>query len=111
MRKNICCRGLVIFLFLLPIAVLFLCIQHYGVNVVFWDEWAVVRLYEDLVSNGFSFAKLFAQHNEHRMFFPNIIMLLTSYFTGWDVKAEMYSALVCFQSLIMYVLKRQLEKK
>lgn len=90
MRKNICCRILVIFLFLLPIAALFLCIQHYGVNVVFWDEWVIVQLYEDLASNGFSFAKLFAQHNEHRMFFPNIIMLITSYFTGWDVKAEMY---------------------
>ncbi len=102
MRKNICCGGLVIFLFLLPIAVLFLCIQHYGVNVVFWDEWAVVRLYEDLVSNGFSFAKLFAQHNEHRMFFPNIIMLLTSYFTGWDVKAEMYIS-ACMLSITYYV--------
>ena len=90
MRKILCCRSLVSFLFLLPIAALFLCIQHYGVNVVFWDEWAVVHLYEDLVSNGFSFAKLYAQHNEHRMFFPNIIMLLTSCLTGWNVKVEMY---------------------
>ncbi len=102
MRKNICCRSLVIFLLLLPIAVLFLCIQHYGVNVVFWDEWVVVRLYEDLVLNGFSFAKLFAQHNEHRMFFPNIIMLLTSYFTEWNVKAEMYIS-ACMLSVTYYV--------
>lgn len=102
MNKNIFCRILTVFLLILPVAALFMCIHRYGVNVVFWDEWAVVDLYEDLVTNGFSFAKLFAQHNEHRMFFPNIIMLIASCLSGWNTKVEMYLS-ACMLSAIYYI--------
>lgn len=81
---------LTICMLLLPVAALFTCIFCYGVNVVFWDEWSVVSLYDDLASNGISFSKLYAQHNEHRMFFSKILMLLSHCMTKWNTKYLMY---------------------
>jgi hypothetical protein len=52
----------------------------YGVNTVHWDEWSLVGLYEYVENNGLTLIsiikRLFSQHNEHRMFFPQIILLI-----------------------------------
>lgn len=81
---------LILCMLFLPVAAVAACICRYGVNVVFWDEWSVVSLYDDIVSNGITFEKLFAQHNEHRMLFPNLLLLLSLCMTKWNTKYVMY---------------------
>lgn len=77
-------------LLLLPVVYGILQVAIFGVNVVFWDEWEVVRLFDDIQNHGLTFAKLFAQHNEHRIFFPRIVLLLSGVLTHWNVKVDMY---------------------
>lgn len=103
--------GLILVMLFLPVAVLYTCIYNYGVNVVFWDEWNVVCLYDDIQSNGLSFAKLFAQNNEHRMFFPRIFMLLFYRFTKWNTKGAMYISAFLISLSYYYVLKYASGKK
>jgi len=65
-------------------------IRIYGVNVVFWDQWDFVPLIGKLYSGTLTIGDLFAQHNEHRILFPRLIMLASAYFTHYDCVAEMY---------------------
>ena len=62
----------------------------YGVSVVFWDSWTWV----DLVSpKGLSLGTLWAQHNESRTFFPNLVADVLIHLTNWnDVALMLVSA-------------------
>jgi hypothetical protein len=83
-------------LILLPAALAFLYVRAFGVNVVHWDQWDVVPLFGELSSGTLGFSDLFAQHSEHRIFFPRIAMLLLGTVTKYNTVAEMYFLLACF---------------
>jgi len=68
------------------------------VAVPFWDEWETPGAQLAHYCRGsFSWADLFGQHNEHRLFFPRLIWLPLAIVGGWDVRYEMLFtfALVC----------------
>ena len=65
-------------------------IKLFAINVVFWDQWELVPLIEKLYTHTLTFSDLFAQHNEHRIFFPRIIMLGLAYITHYNTIVEMY---------------------
>lgn len=65
-------------------------IKFFGVNVAFWDQFSLVPLIEKLFDNSLSIYDLFQQHNEHRLFFPSIIMLALAYLTNYNTMYEMY---------------------
>lgn len=69
-------------------------IYAYGVNLVYWDDWDLVPLLDKLFSHNLHFSDLWAQHNEHRIVFPRILMLTMAYFTGWDIRYELYMSVV-----------------
>jgi hypothetical protein len=77
-------------LILLPAALGFLYVHLYGVNVPYNDGWTLVGLFEKLSSGTLTVADLFSQHNEHRIFFPRIVMLFVGVITGFNVVATMY---------------------
>ncbi len=77
-------------LILLPAALGFLYVHLYGVNVPYNDEWTLVPLFEKLSSGTLTVADLFAQHYEHRIFFPRIAMLLLGAITSFNTVATMY---------------------
>jgi hypothetical protein len=68
----------------------FLFVRAFGVNVLFWDQFEFVptlaRFYEGQLTLG----DLTALHNEHRLFFPRLIMLGLAALTRYDSVAEMY---------------------
>jgi Bacterial Ig domain len=72
--------------FALPIAAYFWLIHHYGVNTIFADQWYNV----DLIRHGLSFSTLWAQHSEHRLFVPNLIVLLLAHTTHLNILFEEY---------------------
>ena len=47
-----------------------------GVNVAYSDQWALIPYIDREYPGTLSLADLFAQHNEHRMFFPRIAFLI-----------------------------------
>jgi len=81
-------------------------VAHYGVNTPAWDEWDMVPLFQKADHHNLGFSDLWAQHNEHRILFPNIVLLLNAYITHWNIKAE---ALIGFvfssvTALMLYLL-------
>jgi hypothetical protein len=79
-------------LLLLPPLLGLLYIKLFGVNVVNYDQWEFIPLIEKLYAGTLGLGDLFAQHNEHRIFFPRIIMLALACLTKYNVLAEMYAS-------------------
>jgi hypothetical protein len=74
---------------LAPLVFLIWTVFHYAVAVPFWDEWELVPLLDKTYHGGPAFHDLWAQHNEHRLLFPQIIMLALARLTHWDVRYEL----------------------
>src|SRR5919112_1852722 len=83
-------------LVLIPAALPYLYVRAFGVNVVFADAWDMVLVFHKFFSSRLTFADLYAQHNEHRMFFPKGAELLLGLLTRYNNVAEMYVVVSCF---------------
>ncbi len=83
-------------LILLPAALALLYIRAFGVSVIFSDAWSMARIFDEWSSGTLSLSDFFAQHNEHRMFFPKGVEFLLGRITGYDNVIEMYLIQVCF---------------
>ncbi|MCL4479504.1 MAG: hypothetical protein M1381_10465 [Deltaproteobacteria bacterium] len=92
-----------LFLLLLPVFLAFFYVFLFGVNGVFGDQWNIVYLFQKVFSGTITVSELFAQHNEHRIFFPLIFMLLLGVITHYNNIVEMYS-IVVFLSLSWIIL-------
>ena len=85
----------------IPIAVYLLCIFHYGVNTIWLDQWYNV----DLLGHPISLSALWAQHSEHRIFFPNLLVLLLAHTTHLNVVfEEVVSGIMLSLALGLFVL-------
>src|SRR5580700_3650831 len=76
--------------FALPAIAYLWVIPKYGVNAVFGDQWSDVILIGLSHSGHLSLAALWAQHNENRIFFPNLIVLFLADATHFNIKIELY---------------------
>src|SRR5215211_7254874 len=83
-------------LVLIPAALPYLYVRAFGVNVVFADAWDMVLVFHKFFSGRLTFADLYAQHSEHRMFFPKGAELLLGLLTRYNNVAEMYVVVSCF---------------
>ena len=81
--------ALAIFGFALPVTVYFWFIQHYGVNVVFADQWNDVNVIAHSYSGTLSWGTLWAPHNEERLLFPNLLVVLLGHTTHLNLFVEM----------------------
>lgn len=72
-----------------PAALVLALILRYGVNLPYWDQWALLDALVALREGTVRWDYLFAQHNEHRMPFTKAIMLATALATGWNVRADL----------------------
>jgi len=102
--------GMCTLLTISPALLLLYYIRVFGVNVVFWDDWAIIPLIQKTMNGTLSFSDLFAQHNEHRILFPRIIMLAIAGLTQYNTVAEMFFSwiLICLTGfLIFYVYQKK----
>jgi hypothetical protein len=81
---------------LAPAALAYLYVRAFGVNVVFADAWEIVPIFRKWFHNQLTFADLYAQHVEHRMFFPRVAELSLGILTRYNNVAEMYVIVSCF---------------
>ncbi len=82
-------------LILAPVAFAFYYVRRFGVDVPLNDTWTMVVLFESLAAGNLTVGELFAQHNEHRIFFPRIAMLAIGVATAFDNVAILYAILGC----------------
>jgi hypothetical protein len=74
---------------LVPLAFLIWVVAQYAVAVPFWDQWELVPLLDKTYHRALTLHDLWAQHNEHRILFPQIIMLLLARLTRWNIHYEL----------------------
>ena len=75
-----------------------------GVDFPVLDEWdGTAPLFEKMADGTLGVADFFAQHNEHRIFFPRLIFFTLGRLTHWNIRAELwviwFLALVCLFSI------------
>jgi hypothetical protein len=80
-------------LLVLPVLFLFITITLVGVNIPYWDEWELVAFFDGIIKHGIKFQDFFAQHNEHRIFFPRLVFLVSVFLSHFNVKVNMYLSL------------------
>jgi hypothetical protein len=95
---------------LLPAAAYFWLIHQYGSNVVWYDQWSDINLISHTYSHSLTISSLWAQHNENRIFFPNLIVLALASTTHFNVLIEEYLSAVLLSvaaGLIVFAHKRR----
>src|SRR5215469_4150415 len=73
----------------LPVILIIVLTTHYWTNVPFWDDWEFYSFIYAYHHGTLSFSTFWAQHNEHRILFPNLVMFVLAQASGWDVRWEM----------------------
>jgi len=82
--------GLVILILaLIPLLILIINVVKYHVDVPFWDQWNFVPLLGKSYEEGVTWQDLWGQHNEHRLFFPRLIMLGLAHASRYNIVWEL----------------------
>jgi hypothetical protein len=77
--------------YLIPPLSIFWFVVHYGVDVPYWDEWEFTELFKKVATGSASFQDFFALHNEHRIFFPKLVITGLAFISHLNLKYEMYA--------------------
>lgn len=89
----------------LPLVLLIALLIRYSVNVPFWDQWELVSLFEKSARGTLGFADFFAQHNEHRILFPRLIMYVLAKASHWNTNLEVACNVVLAGAGFYFILK------
>ena len=93
---------------LIPFAVLGI-IVALGVNLPYWDEWKYAHLLYLSHQGTLTFADLWHQHNEHRIFLNTVLFLALAKIGGWNVVREQcvsLAVLVATQAVLWSLIRR-----
>src|SRR5215467_15527584 len=89
---------------LVPAILTIIYISSNAVNVPWNDEVTQIDVAIRSLRGTLTLADMFAQHNEHRIFFTNLVTIILARLTQWDVRYGIYVsfflAVVCFALLI-----------
>jgi hypothetical protein len=77
------------FIVILPAALLAASIYAYSVDVPYKDQWDIAHFFVEYERGTLSAADLFAQFNEYRQFFPNLLFVALGELTSWRVQFEL----------------------
>lgn len=78
-------------------------------NVIVGDEWEVVPILKLAATGRLTIFDLLAQHNEHRMPFGYLAILILARFTRYDTVVEMLFSwvLLCMTALLLFLVFRR----
>ena len=85
-------------------------LQRYSVNVIVGDQWDDLTVIGNSYTHFFDWGSLWAQHNENRIFFPNLIVLVLSRTTHFNIRVEENLSavmLILAVSLLIWAHKRR----
>ncbi|NEP60476.1 MAG: hypothetical protein F6K31_26315 [Symploca sp. SIO2G7] len=77
--------------YLIPIILLVWFVNNFSITVPILDEWAIADLFEKVSNGQLSIGDFFAQHNEHRIIFPKIIIIILAFISQWNLNYELYT--------------------
>ena len=108
-RRNVAGRIVPRLLLALPAIWLGYLMFKYAVDVPFGDQWdGIATLFVKMRSGTLGFSDFFAFHNEHRIFFPRLLIFPLAKLTNWNVRAEvaLIWVLACLCALNVWRLGR-----
>lgn len=74
--------------FVLPALLYVWMYGHYSVNVLVGDQWDDITVIRAATHHAIPWGALWAQHNENRMFFPNLLVLALARTTSFNIHVE-----------------------
>ncbi len=74
---------------LIPVIFITFLICTNGANVPYIDDWSLVPVLQHIHNGTFGWSDLWAQHYEHRIFFPNLVTIALARITYWNLFVEM----------------------
>jgi hypothetical protein len=77
-------------------------VARYGVDVPLRDEWNAVPLLVKASAGTLRLRDLWAQHNEHRVLIPRLVIVGLAQVTGWSIRWEL-AANVCIALVTLFV--------
>lgn len=96
----------VILLSSLPVVIVGGYVFAFGLNIPFLDQWAVVNLLEKQHNHVLSLSDLFAQHNEHRPFFPRLLWLFLAGWTHYNINVQLWLNLIIAIGTFVFFVNR-----
>ncbi len=94
----------------IPIAGYLWFIVHYGVNVPYQDGWSDITVIHQCYSHVFTCGALWTQHNENRIFFPNLVVVILAHATHFNIRVEEFLSglmLIAATFLLVHAHKRR----
>jgi hypothetical protein len=92
-----------------PAISILLLIVIYGSDIPYQDQLDGVPVLLDKMNSGtLGLSDFFAQHNEHRIFFPRLLMFSLALLTHWNLRIELFVSwlLACICALNLWRLSR-----
>jgi hypothetical protein len=74
----------------IPVVAYFWFLHHYALNVIYWDQWSDIY-----TVNHDWFGNLWAQHDVHRILFPNLVVVFLAEYTHLNVILEEFISAGC----------------
>jgi hypothetical protein len=106
MNKKIIWRNLLFALaVLVPVLICLLFVNSNAVNMLFLDEWERVTDCVKADTHSLTFADLYAQHNEHRIFFMRPIYLGFMYISNFNVIVPMWFSFALILLMAFIILR------
>lgn len=97
---------IILLLTIAPILIQLAVVHALSVNVVYIDQWVFVNTLEKASHTPLTFSDILAPHNEHRIAFPRLVMLLLARYTRYDTTAETF--IIWVLNLITILLVRDM---
>jgi hypothetical protein len=94
---------------LVPLLVLVFLVGRNGLDLPLIDQWSFVPQIERFYTGTLTLGDLWAQHGEHRLIFPRIVMLALGSLTGWNIRYEL-ALNVLLAIAIFFVLARVIRR-
>ncbi len=80
----------------IPVAAYLAFVLHFGVNAIYWDDWALMPMVHAALHGHLTFGQLWAPHNENRMLIPNLLFVLLAWAFHLDTVATMVLSAAIF---------------
>ena len=93
-------RGATILAFAVPVAAYLWLISRYGVDSLYADQWSDLALIRNSYAGTLSVGMLWAQHGDHRMFFPKLIVIVLARTTHYSIVFEEYLSAVMLTTVV-----------
>ncbi len=87
-----------------PIGGYFWIIYHYGVNVIVADQMSDVTVVQDSYSHHFAWTVLWTQHNNDRLFFPDLLVILQAHTDHLNIRVEEFLSAIMLAAATMLLI-------